>query len=314
MISTSLAKRLVPFAFLVAAPIALTQTPEAEQAPADAVAPALPLPDGLEIMRQVEEYQRATSDSAFNRMQLSTCRFGVSDNRITCAERPRVKSLESIGKNYGPEGLDSRSVTIVLEPADERGIGLLSYVFDAADRQNESWIYLSALGRVKRIASGNSDEESESASLFGSEFTTEDMDTGKLEQYEINVLEAATEGGRDVWVVELIPNEERARETRYGRVVQYIDQERYVTLRSDLYDQYGNEVKRMLSSRVELLDDIWVARSLTMMNLVTNRLSNMAILEIHTGIEVDDEVLTQRTLTDVAFRETQLQAIREQLE
>ena len=37
---------------------------------------------GLEIMELVEENQRATSDSAFNRMQLSTCRFGIKDNRI----------------------------------------------------------------------------------------------------------------------------------------------------------------------------------------------------------------------------------------
>ncbi len=90
--------------------------------------------------------------------------------------------------------------------------------------------------------------------------------------------------------------------------------EPYVGLRSDLYDHYGNEIKRMLASRVELLDGVWMARSVTMMNLVTNRLSNMAFLEIYTGIDVEDEVLTQRTLTDAAFRETQLQSIREQVE
>ena len=288
--------------------------PALAQPESDQASDTVQLPDGMEIMRQVEEFQRATSDSAFNRMQLSTCRFGVSENRITCAERPRVKALESVGKNYGPEGLDSRSVTIVLEPADERGIGLLSYVYDDAERQNESWIYLSALGRVKRIASGNSDEESEAASVFGSEFTTEDMDTGKLEQYEINVLEESIEGGREVWVIELIPDEERVRETRYGRIVNYIDKERYVGLRTDLYDHYGNAIKRMLASRVELVDGVWMARSATMMNLVTNRLSNMAVLEIYTGIDVEDEVLTQRTLTDAAFRETQLQSIRSQVE
>ena len=60
---------------------------------------------GLKIMELVEENQRATSDSAFNRMQLSTCRFGIKDSRITCAERPRIKSLESVAKNYGPEGI-----------------------------------------------------------------------------------------------------------------------------------------------------------------------------------------------------------------
>ena len=30
---------------------------------------------GLEIMERMEEFQRSSSDSAFNRMQLSTCKF-----------------------------------------------------------------------------------------------------------------------------------------------------------------------------------------------------------------------------------------------
>ena len=51
-----------------------------------------------------------------------------------------------------------------------------------------------------------------------------------------------------------------------------------------------------------------------MMNLVTNRLSNMAYVEINTGLEVDDDFLTQRTLTDVAFREAELDKLREQVQ
>ena len=99
---------------------------------------------GMEIMELVEESQRATSDSAFNRMQLSTCRFGVKDSRITCAERPRVKALESVGKNFGLNLKDTKNITIVLEPAAERGIGMLSFAYDQSDRDNETWLYLSA--------------------------------------------------------------------------------------------------------------------------------------------------------------------------
>ena len=146
-----------------------------------------------EIMERADDYQRSTSDSAFNRMQLSTCRFGIKDGKITCAERPRVKALESVGKNYGPNLKDTKSITIVLEPAAERGIGMLSYSYDESDRDNETWLYLSALGRVKRIASGNSDDDSEPASLFGSEFTTEDTETGKLEEYTLTLLEETQE-------------------------------------------------------------------------------------------------------------------------
>lgn len=269
---------------------------------------------GREIMERVEDYQLATSDSAFNRMQLSTCRFGIRDSRITCAERPRVKALESVSKNYGEEGKDTKGVTIVLEPAAERGIGMLTYSYDDAERDNETWLYLSALGRIKRIASGNSDDDSEPASVFGSEFTTEDTDTGKLEEYEINLLEETTEAGREVWKVEMIPDEERARKSRYSRTVSYIDKERWVPLKTEMYDQYGTEIKRLLASRVEEVNDVWMARSLTMMNLVSNRLSNMAILEINLGVDVDDEFLTTRTLTDVAFREAELQELRSQVD
>lgn len=267
-----------------------------------------------EIMEKLDDNRRATSNSALSRMQLSTCKFGVRENKITCAERPRVKSLESVGKGYGVDLKDTRSVAILLEPASERGIGMLSYVYDDGARDNETWLYLSALGRVKRIASGSSDDETEPGSLFGSEFTTEDQDTGKLDEYQIKLLEETVEGGRDVWKIETIPNEERARKSRYSRTVLYIDKERFVELRVEMYDQYDKEIKRMLGSRVELMNGIWVARSTTIMNLVTNRLSNMAFLEMHTGIEIPDEFLTQRTLTDAAFRETELEKLRAQID
>ena len=171
---------------------------------------------GREIMEKLEDNRRATSNSALSRMQLSTCKFGVSEGKITCAERPRVKSLESVGKGYGVDLKDTRSVAILLDPPAERGIGMLSFNYDEGARDNETWLYLSALGRVKRIASGSSDDETEPGSMFGSEFTTEDQDTGKLDEYEINLLEETTESGREVWKIETIPNAERARKSRYS--------------------------------------------------------------------------------------------------
>ena len=140
------------------------------------------------------------------------------------------------------------------------------------------------------------------------------MDTGKLNEYELNMLEETNEAGRDVWKIEMIPNQERARKSRYSRTVLYVDKATFLALRVEMYDQYDKEVKRMLGSRIEQMNGIWVTRSTTMMNLITNRLSNMAFLEMHTGIEVPDEFLTQRTLNDAAFRETELEKLRAQLD
>lgn len=270
--------------------------------------------NGRDILERVESTQRAVSDAAFNRVQLSSCQFGIQNSQITCAERPRVKALESVSINTGEGDLDTKTISIIREPAAERGIGMLSYTYDSPQQDNETWLYLSALGQVKRIASGNSDDNSEPASIFGSEFSTEDQDTGKLDEYQINLLREDNVSGREVWVIESIPNAERARKTRYARTVQYIDKTRFVVLRADMYDQQGREIKRLMASRVEQVNGNWTARSLTMMNLVANRLSNMAILEIHNGLEIPEAFLTPRTLTDVAFREAELSKLREQVE
>ncbi|MDG1243605.1 MAG: outer membrane lipoprotein-sorting protein [Porticoccaceae bacterium] len=269
---------------------------------------------GLQIMQRMEDAQRATNDSSFTRLKLSSCKFGVNKGRIACAEKPRVKVLESVSVNYGKGNKDTKSVSITLKPAAERGIGMLSYAYDEAGRDNQTWLYLSALGRVKRIAGGDSDEDTEPASLFGSEFTTEDTDTGKLAEYQITLLKETNQRGREVWKVQAIPNAERAKKSRYSRTVHYIDKERYVALRSEMYDKYDKEIKRTMSSRVELINDNWVARSVTMMNLVSNRLSNMALVELYVDLDIRDDFLTQRTLTDSAYRETNLERLRAQIE
>jgi hypothetical protein len=69
-----------------------------------------------------------------------------------------------------------------------------------------------------------------------------------------------------------------------------------------------------MSSRVELINDNWVARSVTMMNLVSNRLSNMALVELYVDLDIKDDFLTQRTLTDSAYREANLERLRAQIE
>lgn len=269
---------------------------------------------GREILERVEDNRRAVSDDAFNRLQLSSCPFGIQDGEISCSESPRVKAVESVSITTGKDNRDTRTVSIIREPASERGIGMLTYNYDDPEQSNETWLYLSALGQVKRIASSNSDEDSEPAAIFGSEFTTEDEDTGKLEEYDIRILGEDRVNGREVWRIETVPDAERARESRYARTVHYIDRQRLVTLRADMYDERDREIKRLMASRVEQVDGTWMARSLTMLNLVSNRLSNMAILEIHTGVDVPEDLLTPRTLTDVAFRETHLQQLREQVE
>ena len=267
---------------------------------------------GQDIMNAVERMLRSSNDSSFAQIKLSSCRFGVTAGRITCAEKPRVKILETVTMNLGVDNKDTKSISITREPASERGVGMLNYTYYQTDRENQTWLYLSALGRVKRIATGASDDYGEPASIFGSEFTTEDVNYGNIEDYQINIVSQTIQDGRNAWQLEAIPVTKKARRSRYARTVYFVDKERYVSLRSEMYDKYGKQLKRSISSRVEMMNGHWVARSVTMFNLVSNRLSNMAMVDLHAGLSVNEDFLTQRSLIDSAYRETVLNQLRSQ--
>lgn len=264
-----------------------------------------------EIVQKMDDERRASTESAFNRMKLTTCKYGKKNGKLKCVEKPRVKLLESAQINTGADNKDSKSIAIILKPASEKGIGMLSWSYDASDKDNETWLYLSALGKVKRIAAGG-DEDSEPTSMFGSEITTEDMETGKLDDYTYTLLEEGEYKGRPVYVIESIATPERAKKTRYSKTQAWIDAERFVSLKVNMFDKQGNLTKRMQVGKLEKINDIWVARSLTMFNLVAQRLTNMKLDAITFGVDIDEEFLTQRALTDAAFREGHLQKLRAQ--
>lgn len=262
------------------------------------------------IMDRVDDNSLSQTNSVFSVMKIATCKFGVSNGKIRCTARATVKSLESASINVGPSGKDSKSIAFILEPASERGIGMLSYTYDN-NKPNETWLYLSALGKVKRIVSSNS-SNSEPVSIFGSEFTTEDQETGKLDDYTYNLLDTVTFKGRKTYVIEQIPTPARARQSRYARTVLWIDADRYVNVKAEMYDNRGKEIRRVIADNIQKINGIWMARSVTIMNLVTNRLSNMKMESLYFGVSIDPALLTQRALTDTAFRERHLNALRAQ--
>ena len=266
-----------------------------------------------EIMEKVDVESLKSTDSAFTRMKLTTCRYGLSGGKVKCAEKARVKLVESAQINTGKDNKDSKSIAIILEPSSEKGIGMLSYSYDDSDRDNETWLYLSALGKVKRISVRNSDdEETESASIFGTEMTTEDQETGKLDDYTYELLGQGEFRGREVAVIESIPKPHRLSKSSYGKTQSWIDTERFITLKVQMFDKYNNPIKKLEVGKVEKINDVWMGRSLTFFNTVSNRLTNMKLEAINFDMDIKEDFLTQRALTDQAFREKFLKDLRKQ--
>ena len=261
----------------------------------------------IEIMEKVYKNSRKSTDAVFTRIKLTTCKYGKKDDgKIKCAEKTRVKLIESAQINTGESNQNTKRIAIILEPASEKGIGMLSYSYDDSDRDNETWLYLSALGKVKRISKG------EDASIFGTEMTTEDLETGKLDDYTYELLELRIFRGREVAVVESTPKPRRLSKSSYGKTQNWIDTERFITLKVQMFDKYNNPIKNLEVGKVEKINDVWMGRSLTFFNTVSNRLTNMRLEAINFNMDINEDFLTQRALTDQAFREKFLKDLRKQ--
>lgn len=265
-------------------------------------------PSAREIMEKVDSLQRNSADKSLNLSRLSSCPFSVKDKKVLCTQERRVKVLESVSIQLGVDKKDSQAISIVLAPAKEKGIGMLTYSYDD-QRDTESWLYLSALGKVKRMVSG-SDKNQEPVAFFGSEFTTEDMESGKTDEYDYQILQEGKYGNTEVWVIEATPKPVRLRKTNYSKLRIWVDKSKYVPLKLHGYDKHKKLYKRTMFKGYRQINQLWTAKEVTVFNMRTKRLSTLMTEKIAFGVDVDPEFLTQRSLTDLAFREQKLSALR----
>ncbi|THB74099.1 MAG: outer membrane lipoprotein-sorting protein [Desulfobacteraceae bacterium] len=266
--------------------------------------------DARSIMQQVLDRNDGTTE--ISRVRLSSCTMAKSGGKLKCTETPRVKVMDMVRKDYGPREKDHKTVTIILEPAGEKGIGFLQYDYEQKGKDTDQWLYLSALGKVKRIVSGNEDEP-KTGSFFGTEFSYEDMESIHLEDYTYKILGSEVYQNSDCWVVESIPVMSRARKSNYSKVMDWVDKKRFIVLKSVLFNRQGKKFKKIYYRKIDTIDDILVPRQIIVFNIQTRRRTVLSYENIRLNRPVQDDFLTQRTLTDGAFREMNLKGYQQNL-
>jgi hypothetical protein len=262
-----------------------------------------------DVMKSVDSTSRKAFSSAVVKTQLSTCKYRLNNSAIACKERPRVTVLEVGEKKYGAENQDSRSIALVIQPVSDKGIGLLTYEYGQAGKENDVLLYLPALSKVRRLVSG-SDGNEDGGSFFGTEFFVDDVQLKKPEDFTYTMLREETFEGRPAWVIQATPTERRAKRTSYDKLVLWIDKERLVILKEDLYNRSAKLFKQRLNRDYAEIDNVWIARQQTMNNLLTNRITSIENLSVTYNKAVPDELLTERSLTDFTFREKNLALLR----
>lgn len=225
-------------AALLAAVVAL---PAAAQTPEE---------KGLAIAREAEARNDGFGDTSATMQMILRNRQGEESKREI-----RARTLE-----VADDG--DKSLIIFDEPKDVEGTALLTYSHKTED--DDRWLYLPALKRVKRIAGNN-----KAGPFMGSEFAFEDLGSQEVEKYTYKHLRDETLDGQEVFVIERYPVD---KDSGYTRQVVWMDKAEYRPLKIEFYDRKQSLLKTLtFKDYAQYLDRYWRPGRLDMVNHQTGK-------------------------------------------
>ncbi len=243
------------------------------------IAQAADAPTGLEVMQAVD-HREDGDDLKQNMTQILLDRNG----------NQRVRHMIAFRKDYGE---DSKRIIFFTEPANIRDTALLTFDYDDPNKDDDQWLYLPALKKVRRISSSDRGDY-----FMGTDFTFEDMkQTPELEDYHWKLLGDAVVDGHQCWKVEGTPaSEDIMRELGYSKMIQYVRKDNDFTIQVDYWDQAGRELKHLHIVDMQQIQGIWSASKIEMNNIQSQ---HKTILELSNQVyntALKDRLFTQRTL------------------
>ncbi len=196
-------------------------------------------PDGKTILEKVD--QNMASDNRI--IQSKMVVHGKRQDRV----------IESKGWSVGIE----KSLTEYLSPAREAGTKMLKL-------DDQLWIYSPSSDRIIQL-SGHMLRQS----VMGSDLSYEDMmeDKTLADIYNVKVTEEDQVNARKCWVLELTAKTE---DIAYQKQKMWIDQERYIPLKQEMYAKSGQLLKKTELSDVAQIDGRWFPRKMTYKDMLKN--------------------------------------------
>lgn len=196
--------------------------------------------------------------------------FGDTSSVLTMILRNRhgqevTRQMRSRALEVTDDG--DKSMIIFEDPADVKGTALLTY--SHKDGDDDQWLYLPALKRVKRISSSN-----KSGPFMGSEFAYEDLSSQEIEKYQYKFLRNETIDGIDYFVIERYPVDKKS---GYTRQVVWIDQAEYRVHKVDYFDRKESHLKTLVMDNYQLyLDKFWRPLHMEMVNHQTGKSTELS--------------------------------------
>jgi uncharacterized protein len=230
---------------------------------------------GLEIAQKAKN-----ADAGFISYEVETKMVLTNKNGQSTTNLLSNKTLEVKGDG-------EKSLISFNSPKDVSGTKTLTYTHRSAE--DDQWIYLPSVARVKRLASAN-----KSGPFMGSEFAFEDLTSFEVEKFEHKFLKETVDGNK-LAVVELTPKDPKS---GYSKKITYYNLDKnYRVEKVEYFDRKGAPLKTLTFEGYKLyLNKYWKADKLSMVNLQNGKKTDLIFsgYQFQTGLSVND--LTEESL------------------
>ncbi len=206
----------------------------------------------------------------------------TADMKMILKNRQGEESTRDIrNKTLEVEGDGDKSLVIFDNPRDVKGTALLNFTHKTGN--DDQWLFLPALKRVKRISSAN-----KSGSFMGSEFAYEDVTSQEVEKYTYKWIRDETMDGKECFVFERYPV---YKNSGYTRQIVWLDKAEYRIYKIEFYDRKNALLKTQTNADYQqYLDQYWQPNEMFMLNHQTGKstLLKWSDYQFRNGLEDSD--------------------------
>jgi len=203
----------------------------------------------------------------------------------------RIRETTMASKIY-PDNTEKR-VIVFTAPADVKGTAML--IFDYPDREDDMWLYLPSLRKVRKIVSSE-----KSRSFMGSEFSNADLSIGTLDDFNYRLDGTETIDGTTCWIVRITPANEQIKSTyNLSSKTLWIAKKDKVPRKASFIDQRGKPWKALTYSGIKIMDQKhrkYFVTHMKIRNLQNGRFSVMNMDKAEYNPNVKDSYFTRSFL------------------
>lgn len=207
------------------------------------------------------------------------------------AKNESKRVIHSISfENKKDDGINGdKSLIEFKTPLDVKGTKFLSH--EKIEKNNNQWLYLPALKRIKRISSKN-----KSGSFMGSEFSYEDIASREPSKFEYSKdIKEVKLDGSDTYSYERYPKDKNS---GYSKQIVYVDKNRFVITKVEFFDKKKELLKTALYQGYKKIKDTYRVRKMIMNNHQNMKSTTIEYIEDAIHLDLDEKLFSKRYLKD----------------